>query len=72
MLTGDVPFDGDTPVAVAIKHLQEQPEYPRDLAPEIPEGLADIVMKSKFIINIDSKNRRFLIFQLFTYKAKQE
>lgn len=45
MLTGDVPFDGDTPVAVAIKHLQEQPEYPRDLAPEIPEGLADIVMK---------------------------
>lgn len=45
MLTGDVPFDGETPVAVAIKHLQEQPADPRDIVPEIPRGLANIVMK---------------------------
>ncbi len=45
MLTGDVPFDGDTPVAVAIKHLQEEPVAPIDLVADIPQGLSDIVMK---------------------------
>lgn len=45
MLTGDVPFDGETPVAVAIKHLQEQPKSPHDIYDDIPIGISNIVMK---------------------------
>ncbi|MDI9497910.1 MAG: Stk1 family PASTA domain-containing Ser/Thr kinase [Bacillota bacterium] len=45
MLTGDVPFDGETSVAVAIRHLQDTPTNPREIVPELPIGLCDIVMK---------------------------
>ncbi len=45
MLTGEVPFDGETSVAVAIKHLQEEPLDPRTRVSDIPDGLAAIVMK---------------------------
>lgn len=44
-LTGEVPFDGETSVAVAIKHLQEEPMDPRTRIGDIPDGLAAIVMK---------------------------
>ena len=45
MLTGRVPFDGDTTVAIAIKHIQEQMPSPRDYIAEIPLGVEQIVMK---------------------------
>ena len=45
MLTGDVPFDGESSVAVAIKHLQEEARHPCELCPDIPRGLGDIIMK---------------------------
>ncbi|NLZ69991.1 MAG: Stk1 family PASTA domain-containing Ser/Thr kinase [Clostridiaceae bacterium] len=45
MLTGRLPFDGDTTVAVAIMHLQEMPLPPDRYVPTIPPGLAAIVMK---------------------------
>ena len=45
MLTGDVPFDGETSVAVAIKHLQEDATNPCEICPDIPKGLGAIVMK---------------------------
>ena len=45
MLTGRVPFNGDTTVAVAIKHIQEQMPSPRDYVPEIPVSLEKIVLK---------------------------
>ncbi len=45
MLTGQLPFDGDTSVAVAIKHLQEVPPLPSLHNPSIPRGLDQIVMK---------------------------
>lgn len=46
MITGKVPFDGETPVAVALKHIQDTPVPPSDLNPSIPKGLNDIVMKA--------------------------
>lgn len=46
MLTGKVPFDADTPVAVALKHMQEQPVEPIELNDEIPTAVNDIVMKA--------------------------
>lgn len=46
MLTGKVPFDADTPVSVALKHMQEDPKEPIELNPEIPTAVNQIVMKA--------------------------
>lgn len=45
MLTGKLPFDGETTVNVAIKHLQEEIEPPRRVAPDIPASLEKIILK---------------------------
>ena len=45
MLTGRVPFNGDTTVAIAIKHIQEELPSPRDYVPEIPISVEHIVCK---------------------------
>ena len=46
MLTGRVPFDADTPVSVALKHMQEEPQEPIELNPNIPESINKIIMKA--------------------------
>ncbi|NLT39648.1 MAG: Stk1 family PASTA domain-containing Ser/Thr kinase [Clostridiales bacterium] len=46
MLTGRLPFDGDSPVAVAIQHINSIPLRPREINPEIPEGLEEITLKA--------------------------
>ena len=45
MLTGRVPFNGDTTVAIAIKHIQEPMPTPRDYVAEIPISVEQIVYK---------------------------
>ena len=45
MVTGRVPFDGDTTVAVAIQHLQEEMVTPSAYAPELPISLEKIILK---------------------------
>lgn len=45
MITGHVPFDGDSTVSVAIKHLQEEIPSPADEVPDIPYSLECIIMK---------------------------
>jgi serine/threonine-protein kinase len=44
MLTSQLPFVGDTAVSIAIQHINAIPLMPRDINPEIPEGLEDITM----------------------------
>jgi len=46
MLTGKVPFDADTPVSVALKHMQEEPVAPIDINEKIPSSLNDIILKA--------------------------
>lgn len=46
MLTGRVPFDADTPVSVALKHMQEDPIEPKELNDNIPQVVSDIIMKA--------------------------
>lgn len=46
MLTGKKPFDGDTPVAIALMHMQTEPKKPTDINETIPEGLEQIVLKA--------------------------
>lgn len=46
MLTGRLPFEGDTPVAVAIQHIKSIPVPPCDLNPDVPRALEAITMKA--------------------------
>ena len=46
MVTGRVPFDSDTPVSVALKHMQEEPIEPIILKPDLPRSVNDIIMKA--------------------------
>ncbi|MGI6669129.1 MAG: Stk1 family PASTA domain-containing Ser/Thr kinase [Acetivibrionales bacterium] len=46
MVTGRVPFDGESPVAVALKHIQERAERPSDVNSSIPRGINDIIVKA--------------------------
>ena len=45
MVTGRVPFDGDTTVAVAIQHLQEEMVSPSAYAPNLPISMEKIILK---------------------------
>lgn len=45
MLTGHPPFDGDTPVAVAMQHIQNAPTPPGELNPAIPAQLEEIILR---------------------------
>ncbi len=45
MLTGGVPFKGDTPVTVALKHRKAAPPDPRDINPDIPGDLDDLILR---------------------------
>lgn len=45
MLTGRVPFNGETTVAIAIKHIQEELPSPKEFVPEIPTSVEQIVLK---------------------------
>ena len=46
MITGRLPFEGDSAVAVAIQHISSIPLMPREIDPEIPEGFERITMKA--------------------------
>ena len=46
MLTGKVPFDADTPVSVALKHMQEEPIEPIEKNPNMPSSVNKIIMKA--------------------------
>ncbi|MCC8181480.1 MAG: Stk1 family PASTA domain-containing Ser/Thr kinase [Clostridiales bacterium] len=42
MLTGQLPFDGDTPVSIALQHINSTPKPPRELNPRVPKGMEQI------------------------------
>jgi serine/threonine-protein kinase len=46
MVTGKVPFSADTPVSVALKHMQEKPTEPIEINSDIPKSINDIIMKA--------------------------
>src|SRR5215831_11764712 len=46
LLTGKTPFEGDTPVEIAMKHLSNPPKPPSELRPEIPPELDMVVMRA--------------------------
>ncbi len=46
MVTGRVPYDAESPVSVALKHLQEQVIPPRQINSNLPEGLNNLIIKA--------------------------
>lgn len=46
LLTGDVPFKGDTPIQVAIQHVRNNVPYVRDFNPDIPQAVENIIIKA--------------------------
>ena len=46
MLTGKVPFDGDTAVSVALKHVSEEPRSMREIDPSISKALDEVVLRA--------------------------
>ena len=46
MATGRLPFEGESPVVVALKHVQEEPVPPRQLNPRIPESLQAVILRA--------------------------
>ena len=46
MLTGKTPFNGETPIEIAMKHLNEPPRPPSDLRPEISPELDQIILRA--------------------------
>jgi len=45
MVTGRVPFEGDTPFTVGVKHKSEPPKDPKELNSQIPEDLSRVILK---------------------------
>ncbi len=62
MLTGKVPFDGDTPVAVAMKQIEQPPVPPCEIIDGIPETVSSIVLKA---MSKDLSGRYATITELF-------
>lgn len=46
MVTGVVPFNGDSPVTVAVKHIQEKAVPPKNINPSIPNSLNELIIKA--------------------------
>ena len=46
LITGRVPFEGESPVSVALKHVSEPPMDPRDINPEVSKALSEVVLKA--------------------------
>ena len=54
MLTGRQPFEGESNVSIALKHLHQPPVPPREIEPSIPESLNKIILKA---LSKERKNR---------------
>ena len=54
MLTGQKPFDADKPVSIAVMHMNNTPQRPRAINPDIPAGLEEIILRA---MEKDPENR---------------
>ena len=87
MLTGKLPFQSDNAVSVALMQLQNDPEMPRKINPDIPVGLEQIIMRamqknqndryqsaSEFLLDIDSykKNPNIKFDYIFDNESAKE
>ena len=69
MVTGKVPFKGDTPISVAVKHKTEKPEEPREINPQISEDFNRVILKC---LDKDKNKRYQSADELFADLSKIE
>ena len=69
MVTGRVPFKGDTPISVAVKHKLETPPDPKKVNPLIPEDLNRVIMRC---LDKDKENRYQNVDELISELVKIE
>jgi serine/threonine-protein kinase len=67
MLTGQLPFKGETPIEWALKHINDKPASIKDILPDINKDLSDIVMKTLQ----KEPNNRFNSIEEFAYNLKK-
>ena len=67
MITGELPFDGDSTVSIALKHLQEDIVPPSEIIPDIPYSLEQIILKC----TQKSADRRYANIALLTRDLKR-
>ncbi|WP_139489814.1 Stk1 family PASTA domain-containing Ser/Thr kinase [Brevibacillus dissolubilis] len=46
MVTGQLPFSGDSPISIALKHLQEPLPEPREINPNIPQSVENVILRA--------------------------
>lgn len=46
MATGKLPFDAETPVSVAMMQISDEPQKPTSIAPELPKGVEQVILKA--------------------------
>ena len=67
VFTGTLPFDGDTPLAVVLKHIQENPPSPQARNPRIDPRISQIILKC---MQKDPKNRYQTVNELYEALTK--
>ena len=65
--TGEMPFTGDTPVAILMKHINEKPKPPRAINSKIPVGLEQIILCA---MSKDPKDRFKSAEEMLTYMRR--
>lgn len=63
MVTGKLPFEGESPVTIALKHIQEKPSDPKTINPSIPESISRLIVKAidKEPINRYQNSRELIV-----------
>lgn len=46
MVTGELPFSGESPISIVLKHLEENFVYPKEINPSIPQSVENIIIKA--------------------------
>jgi len=69
MVTGRVPFEGDTPLTIAVKHKTQAPPDPRKINAQIPEDLSRVILRC---MEKDKENRYEGAEELFSELSKIE
>jgi serine/threonine protein kinase/Flp pilus assembly protein TadD len=69
MVTGHVPFEGDTPFTIGVKHKSERPRNPRELNTQLPEDLSRVILRC---LEKDKANRYQAAEELRTDLEKVE
>lgn len=56
MVTGELPFSGESPISIVLKHLEENFVYPKEINPSIPQSVENIIIKALVKILLKDMN----------------